>query len=69
MARAALGWTAAELARRSGVSASAVQRAEAVAGVPTMKTTNLFKIQRALEVGGIQFIDADGGGEGVRLRS
>jgi ribosome-binding protein aMBF1 (putative translation factor) len=69
MARAALGWTAAELAHRSGVSASAIQRAEAAGGMPTMKSTNLFKLQRALEIGGVQFIDADEtGGEGVRRR-
>ena len=70
MARAALGWTVADLASRSGVSASAIQRAEAAGGMPTMKSTNLFKLQRALEIGdehgSIVFIDADGGGEGVR---
>ena len=72
MARAALGWSVADLARRSGVSTSAIQRAEAAGGMPTMKSTNLFKLQRALEIGGerggIQFIDADNGGEGIRLR-
>jgi ribosome-binding protein aMBF1 (putative translation factor) len=69
MARAALDWSAAELASRSGVSASSIQRAEAVDGVPTMKSTNLFKLQRALEIGGVMFVDADEtAGEGVRLR-
>jgi ribosome-binding protein aMBF1 (putative translation factor) len=67
MARAALGWTVAELAERSGISTSAIQRAEAAGGMPTMKSTNLFRLQRALELGGVQFIDANGGGPGVRL--
>jgi transcriptional regulator with XRE-family HTH domain len=69
MARAALGWTVADLARESGISTSAIQRAENTAGVPTMKSTNLFRVQRALEIGGVVFVDADAhGGEGVRLR-
>jgi transcriptional regulator with XRE-family HTH domain len=73
MARAALGWTVAELARRSGVSASSIQRAESADGVPTMQSTNLFRVQRTLEIGdergAVTFIDADeSGGEGVRLR-
>ena len=73
MARSALAWTVAELARRSGVSASAIQRAETTAGVPTMQSANLFRVQRALELGdergAVTFIDADeSGGEGVRLR-
>jgi transcriptional regulator with XRE-family HTH domain len=69
MARAAVGWTVAELAHQSGVSASAIQRAEGAADVPTMKSTNLFNLQRALERAGVLFIDADEvGGAGVRLR-
>jgi hypothetical protein len=61
------------LGRRSGVSASAIQRAENAAGVPTMQSSNLFRVQRAMEIGdergAVIFIDADErGGEGVRLR-
>jgi hypothetical protein len=33
-----------------------------------MRTSSLFALVRTLERNGIQFIDADGGGEGVRLR-
>jgi hypothetical protein len=69
MARAALGWTVADLERESGVSASSIQRAEHATGIPTMKSPNLFRIQRALENGGVLFIDADDiVGPGVRLR-
>jgi hypothetical protein len=69
--RALLNWTAATLAKRSGVSYPTVQRAETADGVPRMKTPNLFAIQRALEEGGIVFLDPGEhreGGPGVRLR-
>jgi hypothetical protein len=36
-------------------------------GISPLKSTNRFKVHRALEIVGIQFIDADdSGGEGVR---
>jgi hypothetical protein len=69
--RALLGWTAATLAARSGVSYPTVQRAEAADGVPRMKAPNLFAVQRALEEGGVVFLDPGEhreGGSGVRLR-
>jgi len=69
--RALLGWTAAALAERSGVSYPTVQRAESTDGVPRMKAPNLFAIQRALEDGGVVFLDPGEhreGGPGVRLR-
>ena len=67
-ARTLLGWTQARLAQESGVSPASVQRAERSPGIPRMQTSSLFAMVRALEQAGIQFIDADGGGEGVRLR-
>ena len=71
-ARALLGMTVHQLAERSGVSYSAIQRAETVAGIPPMRTPNLAAIQRALEDAGVVFIDAGDimrrGGVGVRLR-
>jgi transcriptional regulator with XRE-family HTH domain len=69
MARAAVGWTVADLAREAGMSPSAIQRAEAADGVPRMKATNLFRVQRTLESQGVIFIDGDArAGEGVRMR-
>ncbi len=70
-ARALLGWSADELARRSGLSYATVQRAEAVEGIPSVRAPNLSALQRALEDGGIIFLDAGemrDGGEGVRLK-
>lgn len=69
MARAALGWTVADLSKASGISPSAIMRAETASGVPVMKAPNLFKLQRTLEVGGIVFIDAtETVGAGVRFK-
>jgi transcriptional regulator with XRE-family HTH domain len=71
-ARTLLGWSAAELARRAGVSWTTLQRAEAAAGVPLARVHTINAIQRALEDGGIEIIDdgarSNGGGPGLRLR-
>jgi transcriptional regulator with XRE-family HTH domain len=67
--RTLLGWTQARLARESGVSPASVQRAERAEGIPNMQTTSLFAMVRAIERGGVQFIDAgESSGVGVRLR-
>jgi DNA-binding Xre family transcriptional regulator len=70
-ARALLGWSAAELARRAGVSWTTLQRAEAATGIPLARAHTLDAIQKALEEGGIEIIDdgarSNGGGPGVML--
>lgn len=71
-ARTLLGWTLADLARHARVGTATVQRAEA-AMVPSITVPSLFAIQRALENGGVIFIDPGqvhipDGGPGVRLR-
>jgi hypothetical protein len=50
------------------VSETAIWRAENVDTVPTMRADNLYKIERALEDGGVIFLDGDDVGPGVRLR-
>jgi predicted transcriptional regulator len=67
-ARAMLRWTASELADASGVSLPTIQRMEVRRGVPKSTATNLDLIQRALEKAGIEFIDENGGGPGVRFK-
>jgi transcriptional regulator with XRE-family HTH domain len=54
-ARAMLGWSAIELADRSGVGSASIKRYEVQAGVPVANTKNLMAIRNALEAAGVQF--------------
>ena len=65
MARTALGWGVRELAEEAGITANTVTRIEN--GADAMQST-IDKLQRALEAAGIEFIEENGGGPGVRLR-
>ena len=65
MARAAVGWGVRELAKKAGVTANTVTRIENGADA---KQSTMDKLQHALEAAGIEFIDENGGGPGVRLR-
>jgi transcriptional regulator with XRE-family HTH domain len=67
-ARALLGWSQADLALRSGVSEPTVARLEAVDGELGGREGTADKIQTAIEVAGVEFIQENGGGLGVRLR-
>jgi transcriptional regulator with XRE-family HTH domain len=72
LARTMLNWTQQQLADRARLGIATVQRAEQ-ADMPPLTVSNLFAIQRALEDGGVIFID-DGeqslsGGPGIRRRS
>jgi transcriptional regulator with XRE-family HTH domain len=66
-ARGLLGWSQSELAMRSGLSLPTVKRVEAGTG-PKVSDSARNKLRRALEAGGVEFIDENGGGPGVRLR-
>ena len=65
-ARALLGWTANELSRQSAVSLRTIQRAELQE--TSMTAANDLAVRRSLEAAGVEFIDGNGGGPGVRLR-
>jgi transcriptional regulator with XRE-family HTH domain len=65
MARAALGWGVRELAAAAKVSVDTVARFERG---EALKERTVEAIQRALEAGGIDFIDENGGGPGLRLK-
>jgi transcriptional regulator with XRE-family HTH domain len=65
MARAAVGWGVRDLAKKAGVTANTVTRIENGADA---KQSTMDKLQHALEVAGVDFIDENGGGPGVRLR-
>jgi len=66
MARVALGWNAARLAQAAQVGIATVNRFEA--GVGSNIPATLAAIERALEAAGVELIDENGGGVGVRLR-
>ena len=65
MARAAIGWGVRDLAKKAGVTANTVTRIENGADA---KQSTIDRLQQALEVAGVEFIDENGGGPGVRLR-
>ena len=67
-ARALLRWNANDLARASSVGLTTIRRAELSEGLTSMTTANNLAIRRALEGAGVEFIDENGGGPGVRLR-
>jgi hypothetical protein len=67
-ARALLGITAQELADAASVGVATVRRAEASDGT-AITPANLKAIQRALEAGGVSFVESNGGGVGVRLKA
>jgi len=67
-ARALLGWSQADLASHSGISEPTVARLESTDGELGGREGTAEKIRRAIIAAGVDFIDEDGGGPGVRLR-
>jgi transcriptional regulator with XRE-family HTH domain len=67
-ARALLGWSQADLAKRSRVSEPTVARLESAEGELGGREGTIVKIRTAIESAGIEFIQENGGGPGVRLR-
>ncbi len=65
-ARAILNLEQAELAEQSGVARTTIIDFEQAQRVPRGKT--LAAIRAALEAAGVDFIEENGGGPGVRLR-
>jgi transcriptional regulator with XRE-family HTH domain len=65
-ARGLLDWTQQELSDRAGVGIVTVRQFEAGMNEPRRATVDV--IRRALEAAGVEFIDENGGGPGVRLR-
>jgi hypothetical protein len=67
-ARALLRWSAVDLARESSVGVNTIRRAEVAENGTSLTAANELAIRRALEAAGVEFIDENGGGPGVRLR-
>ena len=68
-ARALLRWEQRQLAKASSVSLPTIKRLEAKPGPLLAHASTLAALTRALEVAGVEFIDENGGGAGVRLRN
>jgi len=66
-ARGLLGWSQSELAARAGLSLPTVKRLEGGFG-PRVSEDAKVKLQKAVEAAGIEFLDENGGGLGVRFR-
>ena len=67
-ARALLRWSAGDLARESSLGLNTIKRAELAEDKTSLTVANDLAVRRALEAAGIEFIDENGGGPGVRLR-
>ena len=63
-----IGWSQEELALAADVSLPTIKRLEAAEGPLGGRQTTGQKIVMALERAGIEFIDENGRGAGVRLR-
>jgi transcriptional regulator with XRE-family HTH domain len=66
-ARALIEWNQQELARKASVGIVTVHQFES--GVSQPRRATLDVIRRAFESAGVEFIDENGGGPGVRLRT
>lgn len=66
-ARSMLGYSQTKVAAEAGVSVSTLKRAEGSIHPPA-STDAVNTIQLALETAGVEFIEENGGGAGVRLK-
>ncbi len=69
-AKALIGWSGNDLAEKAGVGLSTIRRIEGCDGLleaASIKT--LQAIQKALELGGVEFLGAPGDNPGVRLKT
>ena len=66
--RALIRWSAEDLARESALGVTTIRRAELTDNATSMTAANDLAVRRTLEAAGVEFIDENGGGPGVRLR-
>jgi hypothetical protein len=63
-----LRWSALDLARASKVGVATIRRVEVIDGEIPVTAANEAAIRQALESAGIEFLEGNGTGEGVRFR-
>jgi hypothetical protein len=66
--RALLRWEQRDLASASSVSLPTIKRLESRPGIMAAHASTIAALRKALETAGIEFIDENGGGAGVRSR-
>jgi hypothetical protein len=67
-ARALLRWEQRDLEAASSVSLPTIKRLESKPGIMAAHLSTVVALRKALEAAGVEFIDENGGGPGVRLR-
>lgn len=60
--------SAVDVVQNSSVGVNTIKRAEVAEERTSLTVANDLAIRRALETAGVEFIDENGGGPGVRLR-
>ena len=65
--RAAVGWSAEQLAKAAGIVRRTVVAIEGAQGVPSSNAQTLQKIISALEAAGIEFIGTPNDAPGIRI--
>ena len=68
-ARAALAWSAQDLADRASVGHRTIMRFETSNGLPSGRSETLLKLQKTLEAAGIEFIGSPGKNPGIIIKS
>ena len=67
-ARALLRWEQRDLEAASSVSLPTIKRLESKPGTMAAHLSTVVALRKALESGGVEFIDENGGGPGLRLK-
>lgn len=67
-ARSLIRWSAEDLARGTSLSVATIRRAELKENETSLTAANELAVRRTFEAAGVEFIDENGGGPGVRLR-
>lgn len=68
-ARAAIGWSGADLAQAAEVSLRTITKLEVSPIMPDVRYSTLLRIKSSLEAQGIEFITAPDGSPGIVIRS
>jgi transcriptional regulator with XRE-family HTH domain len=67
-ARGLVRWSAEDLAREARLGLATIRRAEQSENQTSMTAANDLAVRNALEAAGVEFLEENGGGPGVRLR-